>query len=812
MQFRSRSISMSLVFGLITSITLCQIVLAQETRDRRVTTRAQPTQETDGTWRAEDTSVAQQAAKGPIVATLASEPLVRVALATDVRSATVSTAAHLVNASELNVVPLETSRLRVEARTPSPHPVVNDMPFDIVLARDLSRDEADRLIALVKQKINEDARAISETPQNKWRVVISETSRDENEQASAKLEEAGFEVLSSSDSAASAAPVTTIGGNAPLSPAAKTNTSVSTGVRLTAHPGMPSRELVAFSNSAAPLIRSNVPVVLGSDDEKNAPVRFGEKPYRGRIEVFANPRGALTVVNVIGLEDYVKGVVPNELSPGGFPAIEALKAQAIAARTYALKNRGQFASEGYDLLPTTRSQVYRGLSSEHPLSSRAVDETRGLIATYNGEPINALYTSTCGGRTEDAENIFLQAVPYLRSRECAAEGNAALAPFIVKTARDLFEIKDEKDLTYARDAALLAVNGVPLPAEKVSSSWLSAQISQTEVRDWLFAASRLAHGQPFTPPEDATRPPEFSTALVAAVFGDKRADTLLNNADVEYLLAFHDADQIPGANRADVAMLLRDGHLSLLADAALRPKEAMSRARALHAIAHLLEARGLLSLQKGTTKPASAGAMILRSNKGKDQPLAVGHEVFLFRAIGDTLYQVKSVALVGGEPVTFHVSRQGAVDYLEVRPAPNGASAERFSPFTNWTEALSVGEVQGRLGRSVRGVGSITDLRVAARGSSRRVIDLEVIGTQGTGHVRGGRIRSALGLREQLFVIDRLYGENGRVNGFVFIGRGWGHGVGLCQVGAYGLARQGFTSEQILKAYYTGIEVTRFYN
>src|SRR6266567_2470118 len=476
MQFRSRSISMSLVFGLITSITLCQIVLAQETRDRRVTTRAQPTQETDGTWRAEDTSVAQQAAKGPIVATLASEPLVRVALATDVRSATVSTAAHLVNASELNVVPLEASRLRIEARTPSPHPV-NNTRFDIVLARDLSRDEADRLIALVKQKINEDARAISETPQNKWRVVISETSRDANEQASAKLEEAGFEVLSSSDSAASAAPVTTIGGNAPLSPAAKTNTSVSTGVRLTAHPGMPSRELVAFSNSAAPLIRSNVPVVLGSDDEKNAPVRFGEKPYRGRIEVFANPRGALTVVNVIGLEDYVKGVVPNELSPGGFPAIEALKAQAIAARTYALKNRGQFASEGYDLLPTTRSQVYRGLSSEHPLSSRAVDETRGLIATYNGEPINALYTSTCGGRTEDSESIFNQAVPYLRGRECAAEGKGAFTSFTIKTTREPADLRDDRNVPIARDVGLLAVENFGSLHPKVSDSWLAGDSS-----------------------------------------------------------------------------------------------------------------------------------------------------------------------------------------------------------------------------------------------------------------------------------------------------------------------------------------------
>src|SRR6266567_4906184 len=474
MQFRSRSISMSLVFGLITSITLCQIVLAQETRDRRVTTRAQPTQETDGTWRAEDTSVAQQAAKGPIVATLASEPLVRVALATDVRSATVSTAAHLVNASELNVVPLEASRLRVEARTPSPHPVVNDTSFDIVLARDLSRDEAHRLIALVKQKINEDGRAISETTRNKWRVVISETSREANEQASAKLEEAGFEVLSSSDIAASTTPVMT-SGNAP--PAARTNTSVSTGVRLTAHPGMASRELVAFSNSAAPLIRSNVPVVLGSDDEKNAPVRFGEKPYRGRIEVFANPRGALTVVNVIGLEDYVKGVVPNELSPGGFPAIEALKAQAIAARTYALRNRGQFMSQGYDLLPTTRSQVYRGLVSENSLSSRAVDETRGMIATFDGEPINALYTSTCGGRTEDAANIFNNAVAYLKGRECAAEGRAALAPFVVKTSREPADLRDDRNVPIARDVGLLAVENFGSLHPKVSDSWLAGDSS-----------------------------------------------------------------------------------------------------------------------------------------------------------------------------------------------------------------------------------------------------------------------------------------------------------------------------------------------
>ena len=91
------------------------------------------------------------------------------------------------------------------------------------------------------------------------------------------------------------------------------------------------------------------------------------------------------------------------------------------------------------------------------------------------------------------------------------------------------------------------------------------------------------------------------------------------------------------------------------------------------------------------------------------------------------------------------------------------------------------------------------------------MIDLEVIGTEGRRHVVSGRIRSALRLREQLFVIERKYDETGRVAGFIFIGRGWGHGVGMCQVGAYGLAKQGFRYDEILKAYYTGIELTKMY-
>jgi stage II sporulation protein D len=559
------------------------------------------------------------------------------------------------------------------------------------------------------------------------------------------------------------------------------------------------------------MFSSSAPVVFASDDEKDAPVRFNEKPYRGRLEVFTNLRGSLTVVNELGLEDYVRGVVANELSPGGYPAIEALKAQAVAARTYALKNRGQFLAQGFDLLPTTRSQVYRGLTSENPLSTRAVDETRGIVATFNGEPINALYTSTCGGRTEDSENIFNQAIPYLRGRECAAEGAGEFDRFVIRTTRQVAELRDDEHVALVRDISLLVTQNVGMLPERITDAWLAADASAAETRNWIANVARLA--KQATPPtgDDLNRPPAFATALSLAAFGGSSPATLLNNADADYLLAVRDAAEVPPQNRADLALLLRDGVLSVYPDATLRPRAPLSHARVLHAVVRILEARNLLQLQKANARPTSEGQLILRSTKGKDQPIRVNPDAFLFRQLGERPYAVPSVTLVGGETVTYHLAANGQIDFLEVKPAPNGAAADRFSPFSSWTTGLTVGQVQARLARAARGVGAITDLHVVSRGSSHRVTDLEVVGTNGTAHVRGGRIRSALGLREQLFVIDREYDESGRVTEFIFNGRGWGHGVGMCQVGAYGLAKQGWSYEQILKAYYTGIELTRIY-
>jgi stage II sporulation protein D len=806
----------------------------EETRQRRTQNQVEPQKtssaSSSGEWRPPATTAAVTLDQSGGASSTQAEPTIRVALATDVRSATVSTNGHLMNASEESstLVALDVARVRLEPRLLSPLPVTDDADaFRIQIAGLSSRTDAEQKSKEVQEAIAEDSQIVFDTETKTWGLQVgARRPQVEAEEMRARLESAGFD--------ATVAPVSPgASGNASRQTTttkqpAQTNaiaqypvvekgassqplsTTTARTVRPAARFSLPTREVVASAPGAGRLFSSSAPVTFASDSE-TTPVRFNDRPYRGRIEVFTNTRGVLTVVNVLGLEDYVKGVVPNELSAGGFPLLEAHKAQAIAARTYALRNRGQFMSQGYDLLPTTRSQVYRGLVSENALSSRAVDETRGIVATYNGEPINALYTSTCGGRTEDAENIFNDAVPYLKARECAAEGRGALATFTIKTSRDPAELKEEQNVPLARDVALLTIQNFTSLRQKVSDSWLKDEGEVSEVRSWLASVARLAHQVAPIVTEEVNRPPAFATALSVAAFGESRAGTLLNNADVEYFLAVRDAGEIPQQNRADVAMLIRDGYLSILPDATLHPREPLSRARALHSIARLLEARGLLQLQKATARPTAEDNLILRSTRGKDQSIKVSADSFLFRQIGETTYPVRSVALVGGEPVVFHVNAAGEVDYLEVRPAPNGAAADRFSPFTNWTTELSLGQAQARLGRFAGGIGSLIDLRVIARGRSKRAIDLEVVGTDGIRQVLGGRIRSALGLREQLFVIERKYDENGRVTGFAFLGRGWGHGVGMCQVGAYGLAKQGFTYDQILKAYYTGIALTRLY-
>ncbi len=114
----------------------------------------------------------------------------------------------------------------------------------------------------------------------------------------------------------------------------------------------------------------------------------------------------MTVINVVDLEDYLGGVVGAEMGRRAPGEEEALKAQAVAARTYALRNRGRWNSRGFDLVADVNDQVYIGVANENAMAVAAVEATRGQVLMQDGEPIEAFFSSTCGGRTEEGSAAF----------------------------------------------------------------------------------------------------------------------------------------------------------------------------------------------------------------------------------------------------------------------------------------------------------------------------------------------------------------------------------------------------------------------
>lgn len=137
------------------------------------------------------------------------------------------------------------------------------------------------------------------------------------------------------------------------------------------------------------------------------------KPYRGDIEVRRLPDSDMTVINILPLKQYLYGVVPCETEGNSHP--EALKAQAVAARTYALGSLGKHAGKFFDLCATASCQVYKGYSAELPATNKAVDDTMDKRIKYNGSLARVYYFSSSGGRTEDAKNVWGGDYPYLKS-------------------------------------------------------------------------------------------------------------------------------------------------------------------------------------------------------------------------------------------------------------------------------------------------------------------------------------------------------------------------------------------------------------
>src|SRR5438105_4625057 len=161
---------------------------------------------------------------------------------------------------------------------------------------------------------------------------------------------------------------------------------------------------------APPLFASQT-VVLLKYTTSDGLLSYNGRVFRGTLELAKDDEGDMIVVNEVDTASYLASVVGSEEPTTWMP--EALASQAIAARTYLVTHLHRHGA--YDLEGDTRDQEYDGLGGEDRSTVRAVERTAGMVATYGGAPIEALYSANAGGITEDSENVYANALPYLRS-------------------------------------------------------------------------------------------------------------------------------------------------------------------------------------------------------------------------------------------------------------------------------------------------------------------------------------------------------------------------------------------------------------
>ncbi len=604
-------------------------------------------------------------------------------------------------------------------------------------------------------------------------------------------------------------------------------------------------------------------------------VRVSGKDYRGEIHLKLNERGRLNVINVLPMEEYLRGVVPVELSPS-IAQIEALKAQAVAARSYALATLGRFKDEGFDLRDDQRSQVYGGYSVEHQTTNRAVEETRGIVAlSFNesgkGSPIEALYTADCGGKTENSENIFSgRAIAYLRSVECAIDKDLAHSQEILSTAK-FEQLSEPFGHSLARDVALLSVLGFAL-SNKVSKDYLDDSVERSELQSWAERTSKLKRENRVSRNDDSrsdstkaddvsafdinheiavlksnkrdiTKLPAFATLIALSIYGENRESLFMSPAETDYVLAGLGDQDVPRDLRADLALLIKDGILRLPGSGQINARSSITRAHALETFARAIEFKAQVSelkLQTATAIAANKNVLTVAPAKSnttvriqptvvKDsrtlsdtnasraravsgqQEIEIEKDARLFKVFGDHRYSVDRLSIVGGERMTYHLNASGRIDFLEVDAANHNSSMNQIADQSRWQERLSADDAQRRLARARIDVGEVQTITPLGFGASRRVVELEIVGSEKTLQLRGQQIRTAFGLKENPLSIERERNAQGNITAFIFNGSGWGHGVGMCQIGAARLAKQGQSYIGILQKYYAGVSVQKIY-
>ena len=506
------------------------------------------------------------------------------------------------------------------------------------------------------------------------------------------------------------------------------------------------------------------------------------KGYRGSLLVSTNSRGTLNLVNRVDLDGYLYGVVPAEMGPKRYDELEALKAQAVAARTYALAHRGQFETEGYDLCATPKCQVYAGLTAEDPLSSGAVDATRGLVLASGGAFADALFISTCGGQTENVENVFTgEAAPYLVSVDCGELPTMALAGARVRSAPS----SGRSGLEWR--GAVLAAHSAGRRSGR--SAWLAT------AQRWAGIERKAA------PPASLAPAAVYPSLLQAFDLSEARAVHALPREQRYYSEYPAATGRLAGAAREAYAFLLR------FRFGAGEPLPPPDRRLSDEEYAGLLfsgavRLLGVTELSGRFLSREGANAWV-RTTDGR-VGLPVDPDLPIARKVGDRYFATSLLTLRPGDRLRWW-KRGSQVLGMWVELDAAGPSFERESSWTEWVRRASGRELARRMAARVAGT-EVRDLAVTKRSLTGRVIEMRVVTDAAELTLTGFDVRQALEVPEMLFTFSRTKGPQGEIE-FVFLGRGWGHGVGLCQNGAYGMALGGATYDAILRHYYRGVEI-----
>ncbi|MEM9554789.1 MAG: SpoIID/LytB domain-containing protein [Acidobacteriota bacterium] len=510
-----------------------------------------------------------------------------------------------------------------------------------------------------------------------------------------------------------------------------------------------------------------------SSGSRDTAFRYDGTLFRGRLLVYLNDRGRLNVINELPLEQYLRGVVPKEMGPELYNELEALKAQAVAARTYTVRNLDQFADEGYDLCSTPRCQVYGGRSVEHPLSDRAIAETAGQVVLFDGGPAETLYSATCGGHTENVEVVFpLKTGAYLRGVPCLEAGVTSLGG----------GARGDAPLESALMHRLLPPTAGPPAAV------LSARLEHLALRAGLSV------------PRDRLRSLERGEVLryVASIF-DLALDRRLTSPENRLVRLLGAPPAGWGPREIQFATAL---HTSGLAappdDAELRADQAEML---LH---HLALYLGVVERLDGHFLQAVSGVLRLRRG-GEHLEVPLPDRVLTYRRRGDAMI-AGELDLMAGDPLDVYRSGGQIVALVHPVDAPVVTLGAKHAPRQSWTRWKSDRALRAQVEERYPGFG-FERFEILERGVSGRVGRLALHGTGGRRlTVEGLAIRWTLDLPDTLFWAERRAGRGGEP-GWFFRGRGWGHGVGMSQAGAFGMARRGAAYRDILEHYYTGVEL-----